>query len=85
MNLNNFSEIYLEPSDNKYRGTGDLPFLNGQIRIAFVRGNEYLEKPDGLPLDGKILTGICVIAGGDSVRETARKSVSLMMNTRKCI
>lgn len=71
------TEIYLEPSDNKYRGTGDLAYLNGQVRIAFVRGNEYLEKPDGLPLDGKVLTGICVISGGDTTRETARKSVSV--------
>lgn len=69
-----FVEIYLEPSDNKYRGTGDAPFLNGQIRMVFVRGNEYLEK-DGQPLDGKILTGICVISGGDTSRETARKSI----------
>lgn len=65
----------MEPTDNVYRGTGDLPYLNGQVRIAFTRGNEILEKSDGIPLDGKILNGICVIAGGDTVRETARKSV----------
>lgn len=70
-----FLEINLEPTDNKYRGTGDLPFLNGLIRIAFVRGNEFLERPGHIPDDGKILTGMCVIAGGDSVREIARKSV----------
>lgn len=70
------TELYLEPSDNVYRGTGDLAYLNGQIRIAFIRGNEILEKSDGIPLDGKILTGICVIANGDTVREAARKSVS---------
>lgn len=70
------TELYLEPSDNIYRGTGDLAYLNGQIRIAFIRGNEILEKSDGIPLDGKILTGICVIANGDTVREAARKSVS---------
>lgn len=69
------TELFLEPSDNVYRGTGDLAYLNGQIRIGFVRGNEILEKSDGIPLDGKILTGICVIAAGDSVREAARKSV----------
>lgn len=59
-----------------YRGTGDLAYLNGQVRIAFIRGNEMLEKTDGIPLDGKVLTGICVISGGDTVREVARKSVS---------
>lgn len=67
----------MEPTDNKYRGTGDLPYLNGQIRIAFVRGNEMLEKHGGITLDGSILTGISVIAGGDSFRESARKSVSI--------
>lgn len=71
------AEIYLDPTDNIYRGVGDLAYLNGQIRIAFIRGNEYLEKSDGIPLDGKILTGICVIAGGDTIREVARKSVSI--------
>lgn len=71
------TEIYLEPTDNIYRGVGDLPYLNGQIRVAFIRGNEQLEKLDGIPLDGKILTGICVLSGGDTVREVARKSVSI--------
>lgn len=71
----------MEPSDNVYRGTGDLPYLNGQIRIAFTRGNEILEKGDGIPLDGKILTGICIISSGDTVREAARKSVS----TQNCL
>lgn len=59
-----------------------MAYLNGQIRIAFVRGNEYLEKQDGLPLDGKVLTGICVISGGDTTRETARKSVSFVMGKK---
>lgn len=73
-----FSELYLEPTDNVYRGIGDLPYLNGQIRIGFIRGNEHLAKSDGFALDGTILTGICVISGGDTVRDTARKSVSIL-------
>lgn len=71
------TEIQLEPTDNKYRGTGDLPYLNGQMRFAFVRGNEILDKPGGITLDGSILTGVCVISGGDTYRESARKSVSI--------
>lgn len=43
--------------------------------MAFVRGNEYLYGPDGIPMDGKILTGICVISGGETIRESARKSI----------
>lgn len=68
----------MEPTDNKYRGTGDLPYLNGQIRMAFVRGNELLERPGHIPLDGKILTGICVLSGGDQIRDIARKSVRVI-------
>lgn len=58
-----------------------MAYLNGQIRIGFIRGNEILEKSDGIPLDGKILTGICVVANGDTVREAARKSVSKYSGT----
>lgn len=71
------AEIHLEPTDNKYRGTGDLAFLNGQVRLAFIRGNEILDKAGGITLDGSILTGVCVISGGDTFRESARKSVSI--------
>ncbi|XP_031637248.1 gram-negative bacteria-binding protein 1-like isoform X2 [Contarinia nasturtii] len=83
-----FPQIYLEPTENRYRGVGEMPYLNGQLRIAFIHGNDILEKsdvgysrwhPSGknyLWKDGKILIGICVISGGDTVREVARKSVS---------
>lgn len=54
-----------------------MPFLNGQIRVAFIRGNEYLNMVDGIPLDGKILTGATIVAPGDISRETTRKSVSI--------
>lgn len=75
------TELLLEPTQNVYRGVGDLAFLNGQVRIAFIRGNEYLEKADGIPLDGKFLAGQTIIAPGDNIRETSRKSVSEPMNT----
>lgn len=67
--------LLLEPADNKYRGSVDLPFLNGLIRIAFIHGNEHLEREDGTPLDGKILFGSTIVAPGDQYRETGRKSV----------
>lgn len=73
-----------------YGGSGELPFLNGLIRVAFIHGNEHLEKEDGIPLDGKILFGGTVVAPGDQYRETGRKSVSfcsiwMMIKTRQTI
>lgn len=71
----NCSELLLEPTQNIYRGVGELPYLNGQLRIAFIRGNEYLETADGIPLDGKFLVGQTIVAPGDYVRSISRKSV----------
>lgn len=68
-------ELLLEPTHNVYGGGSELPFLNGLIRIAFIHGNEHLEKEDGIPLDGKILFGSTIVAPGDQYRETGRKSV----------
>lgn len=65
-----FKELFLEPSDNLYKGCGDAAYLNGQIRMAFIRGNEHLTKSGGLAFDGTILTGVCVISGGESFRDT---------------
>lgn len=70
-----FAELFLEPTDNIYRGIGETPYLNGQVRIAFIRGNDILEKTDGIPLDGKILQGMGIVAPGDNVREITKRSV----------
>lgn len=72
-----FVELLLEPTENVYHAANDLPYLNGQIRIAFTPGNECLESSTGNPMDGKILIGFCIVAGGYDARAIARKGVSI--------
>lgn len=66
------SEIYLEPNETAY---GFSPFANGLLRIAFIRGNEYLVD-NNVPIGGNILSGGVVI--GEVERETGQRVSSLV-------
>lgn len=65
--LSDISEIYLEPNETQY---GYSPYANGLLRIAFIRGNEYLVN-NNIPIGGNILAGGVVI--GDLLRETGQR------------
>lgn len=62
------SEIYLEPNETAY---GYTPFANGLIRIAFIRGNEFLMNNNNIPIGGSILIGDVVT--GEVARESGQR------------
>lgn len=61
------SEIYLEPNETAY-GIG--PYANGLLRIAFIRGNEYLTN-NNVPIGGNILSG--GVIAGEVLRDTFQR------------
>lgn len=53
------SELYLEPTEIFY---GSNNFVSGQMRIASIRGNEYLETKENVQIDGSLLSGGFVLS-----------------------
>lgn len=76
--VNDFSELLLEPVDNSYYGvTG---YANGQIRVAFIRGNSQLDTRESTQIDGHRLSGGVVIVSGEAQRDTWLKVLSRSEN-----
>ncbi|XP_055693362.1 beta-1,3-glucan-binding protein-like [Lutzomyia longipalpis] len=66
-----FPEIWLKSSQNVY---GDENFVNGLMRVAFIRSNEYLTSADGREIDGLYLRGMLVLDRGETNRERWMKT-----------
>lgn len=49
---------------------GTTGYANGQIRVAFIRGNEYLDNKESAQISGNRLTGGIVIATGEYHRNS---------------
>lgn len=77
----NYLELTLDPVDNLYYGPAG--FANGQIRIAFIRGNEYLDTKENTQISGNRLTGGIVITTGEQFRDAWLK-VSTDFQKKKC-
>lgn len=65
-----FPELYLDSADRAY---GSKSFESGQIRMAFVRGNERLTSK-GQDIDGTQLSGILVLTNRQEDRPKWTKS-----------
>lgn len=57
----------LDPVDSLFYGPSG--FANGQIRVAFIRGNEYLDTRENTQISGNRLTGGIVITVGEQFRD----------------
>ncbi|GAB0099495.1 Gram-negative bacteria-binding protein 2 [Sergentomyia squamirostris] len=66
-----FPQLYLKSSQNVY---GDDNFVNGLMRIAFIRSNQYLQTADGREIDGLYLRGMLVLDRGEANREKWMKT-----------
>ncbi|XP_055855484.1 gram-negative bacteria-binding protein 1-like [Episyrphus balteatus] len=66
-----FPLILLEPVESYY---GFTEHSSGQMRVAFIRGNEILESKTGEDLSGKRIMGGVVLSSGEELRDTWLKS-----------
>lgn len=62
-----YVELYLEPNETTY---GYSPYANGLLRVAFIRGNEYLVN-NNIPIGGNILSG--GVAVGEILRDSLQR------------
>ncbi|XP_055383696.1 uncharacterized protein LOC129613590 [Condylostylus longicornis] len=67
-----FPQLFLEPGQNLYGISG---YSSGQIRLAFIRGNEILETKEGRQIDGYRLFGGVVLDQGENFRELWMKDI----------
>ncbi|XP_055705719.1 beta-1,3-glucan-binding protein-like [Phlebotomus papatasi] len=66
-----FPEIWLKSSQNVY---GDDNFVNGLMRVAFIRANKQLQTAVGREIDGLYLQGMLVLDRGEANRERWMKT-----------
>ncbi|XP_055856168.1 uncharacterized protein LOC129919334 [Episyrphus balteatus] len=61
-----FPLILLEPIENYYGFTG---YASGQMRVAFIRGNEFLNDKDDNEISGYRISGGVVLSARDALRD----------------